>query len=72
MNDAGFNPRGMETMFQTLLANQKSRPSSVEQFFSSHPLTEDRIRSVEKEIQKLPQKNTVTDEAGFRSLKSAV
>jgi beta-barrel assembly-enhancing protease len=72
MNAAGYNPQGMVTMFQKLLANQKSNPSSVEQFFSSHPLTEDRIRKTQSRIKDLPQRSTVTDEPGFQSLKSRV
>jgi predicted Zn-dependent protease len=72
MNDAGYNARGMVTMFQTLMSSQRSKPGAVERFFSTHPLTEDRIRGVEKQIAGLPQRNTVTDEAGFRQLKSAV
>ena len=72
MNEAGYNARGMVTMFQTLMSNQRSRPDAVQRFFSTHPLTEDRIRGVEKQIAGLPQRNTVTDEAGFRQLKSSV
>ncbi len=70
MNDAGFNPQGMITMFQTLLANRQSRPGGVDKFFSTHPLTEDRIRDVQNQIAKLPQRSTTTDEPGFQQLRS--
>jgi beta-barrel assembly-enhancing protease len=72
MNEAGYDPRGMVTMFQTLLANRQSRPGSVDRFFSTHPLTEDRIRTVEREIAGLERRNTMTDEPGFQQLKSSV
>jgi len=56
MYRAGYQPRGMVTMFQTLLGTRKQRPSSVAQFFSTHPLTEDRIAAVQHEIASLPPK----------------
>jgi beta-barrel assembly-enhancing protease len=73
MVGAGYNPNGMVTMFQKLLSERRSRPSSVEQFFSTHPLTEDRIRNMQSRITRMGARaNATTDEAGFRSLKSRV
>lgn len=72
MNQAGYNPDGMVTMFQKLLAREKSQPGTVEKFFSTHPLTADRIKDVQNEISKLPQKATRTDEPEFGALKSRV
>jgi predicted Zn-dependent protease len=54
MYRAGYNPNGMATMFEKLLATRKRRPGSVEQFFATHPLAEDRITSVRREIAALP------------------
>ena len=70
MAQAGYNPRGMVTMFQELLEHQKSQPSAVEQFFSTHPLTQDRIRSVENEIQKLGNPGGATDDGQFQSIRA--
>lgn len=71
MVGAGYHPEGMVTMFQKLLAERRSRPSGVEQFFATHPLTEDRISNVQREIRgmSLPA-NLVRDEAEFIALKS--
>jgi len=69
MQAAGYNPHGMVTMFQTLLANQRSNPSRVEKFFATHPTTESRIRDVESQIAKLPQRTgLITDEAEFQQI----
>ena len=73
MVGAGYNPTGMVTMFQKLLTERRNRPSAVEQFFSTHPLTEDRITNIQNRITRMGARaNAVTDEPGFRSLKSRV
>ncbi len=73
MYDARYNPQGMVSMFETLLNERQRRPSSVEQFFSTHPLSEERINNVQTEINKLPSKQgLVTNENGFRSLQQRV
>ena len=72
MNAAGYNPRGMVTMFQKLLAANRARPGAVEQFFSTHPLTEDRIRKTENRIPQLAQRSTALDDQGFQNLKARV
>lgn len=69
MHQAGYNPVGMAGMFERILAERNRRPSGVEQFFSTHPLTEDRIADARNMAQQLPQRNVVTDEPGFRTVK---
>jgi len=69
---AGIDPEGMVSFFGKLLDVRGSRPSSLEQFFSSHPLTEDRIRDTQAQIDALPAKNLVTDDAGFKAFKDRV
>ncbi|HEX7070445.1 MAG TPA: M48 family metallopeptidase, partial [Rhodothermales bacterium] len=46
MSDAGYDPNAMATMFERMLAIRVRRPSMLEQFFSTHPLTEERIDDV--------------------------
>jgi Zn-dependent protease with chaperone function len=46
LNDAGYNPRGMVTLFQKLAEVQKSQPNVVQQFFSSHPSPEERAANI--------------------------
>ena len=70
MAGAGYNPRGMVTMFQRLLSNRQSRPSSVEQFFATHPLTEDRIRNVERMISNAGNPAGRSDDPEFQSVKA--
>ena len=72
MARAGYNPEGMATMFEKLLAQRRSRPSSVEQFFSTHPLAEDRIRNVRSEIRRQGLSGGATTDAGFARAKARV
>lgn len=50
---AGIDPRGMPSMFNTLLNERKTRPSAVEGWFASHPMEENRVATTEAEIAKL-------------------
>lgn len=46
LGEAGTDPEAMASFFRVLLAEQGRRPNSVEQFFATHPLTEDRVDDV--------------------------
>ena len=71
MVGAGYDPTGMVTMFQELLAAQKSRPSSLSQFFSSHPLTEERITNARAQIATLPpRQNLILQDSRFDDFKA--
>lgn len=48
---AGYDPQGMASMFEKMLQLRARRPNVVEQFFSTHPLTEERIQSVSERAQ---------------------
>jgi predicted Zn-dependent protease len=51
------------------MQRQKS-PNSVEQFFASHPLTEERIRSVRAQIEALePRPNLIMEDAEFDAIR---
>lgn len=69
---AGIDPEGMVTFFGKLLDERGSRPGALELFFSSHPLTEDRIRSTQAQIDALPAKNLISSDAGFQDFKNRV
>ena len=60
MYQAGYDPRGASSFMKELLGLRRSRPNAVSQFFSSHPLTEDRIRNIDAAIAKLPRKASLT------------
>jgi len=47
---AGINPNGMPAMFEKLLAERQSRPSSLETWFTDHPLEEQRIQNTRGRI----------------------
>lgn len=73
MYEAGYNPQGMVSMFQELLRRRQGSPGSVEKFFSTHPLTEDRITNVQRIMRTLPAKsNLITNEAAYTSMRSRV
>ncbi|HEX8170525.1 MAG TPA: M48 family metallopeptidase [Thermoanaerobaculia bacterium] len=71
MSDAGYNPSGMAAMFRILEAHAKSEPSRVEQFFSTHPTTESRVRDAESRAQKIGTRG-ITDEPAFQEAKRRV
>lgn len=47
---AGYDPRGIATMFEKLLKEREQRPDIVAAWFGSHPLEEDRITAVERVV----------------------
>jgi predicted Zn-dependent protease len=71
MTSAGYNPRGMLDMFQTLQAQEKSHPDRVSRFFLDHPLTQDRINDVSGRIGSMASSSgLITDEPEFHEAKS--
>jgi len=68
--DAGIDPHGMATFFEKLLQLQKTQPSQIEQIFSTHPPTDERIANVRSQITSLPPKpNLVKDSQRFHDIK---
>jgi predicted Zn-dependent protease len=51
---AGLDPRGMPRFFQRLLDEERTSPSELLAWFSTHPVTEDRIADTEAMIARLP------------------
>ena len=56
---AGIDPAGLVTFFKELIAERERSPSALEQWFSTHPLTEERIANVRELIRQLPPNETV-------------
>ncbi len=71
MAQAGYNPMGMATMFEELLEHRQGEPSRVEQFFSTHPLTEDRVRDARSRAAALGNRGAM-DDAEFQNIKRRV
>lgn len=71
MYQAGYDPKGASTFMRDLLELRKQKPGRVAQFFSSHPLTEDRIQSIDTAVAKLPRRSSLAhdtrDYQRFRS-----
>lgn len=70
LHRAGYDARGMVDVFRTLLATQQSRPSSVQQFFSTHPVTEDRLRAMEQQIRRENLTGGRRDDGQFSRMKA--
>lgn len=71
MAAAGYNPIGMATMFEELLENRRGQPGRVEQFFSTHPLTEDRVRAARERAAQIGERGRL-DEAEFQQIRRRV
>jgi predicted Zn-dependent protease len=70
---AGISPEGMVTMFEKLLAERRSRPGSVDAWFRTHPLEEDRIAAIQARINQLPRgtlARLATDSRNFHTFKA--
>src|ERR1051326_5788160 len=69
LHDSGYDPRAMVDFFEKLQAVSKDRTS---QFFSDHPVPENRISNVQKEMEKLggAPPNPLTDSPDFHSAKT--
>jgi predicted Zn-dependent protease len=70
MYDAGFDPEGMATFFEKLMALHEREPSGLEALFATHPATPERIKSVRQIIASLPKKTGLRkDSEQFQQLK---
>lgn len=71
----GIDPRGMPSFFRKLMEERQRSPSTVEQWFSTHPLTEERIQLVEQQINSYPASTLNSlrrDSRSFQTFKSRV
>ncbi len=70
---AGFDPQGFEDFFGKLGRLQRSRPSKVGQFFSDHPLTQERIQNVHAEAAQLPRRaGLIRDSPEYQQFRARV
>jgi hypothetical protein len=67
MADAGFDPREMASMFQTI---QKQGGSGGPEFLSSHPDPGNRAAAITKEAAMLQVRNPVRDTSGFQQARA--
>ncbi|HEX3556115.1 MAG TPA: M48 family metallopeptidase [Thermoanaerobaculia bacterium] len=70
---SGYDPRGMLDLFADLQKLQGRQPLKVEQFFSNHPLTRERIQNVSAEIATLPRNAALTrDSRDYQQFRARV
>ena len=70
---SGIHPTGLVTFFQELLAMQRTQPSAIQQWFSTHPTTQDRIDNTKRIMDQVPRaqlRNLTMDAAAYRSFKA--
>ncbi len=69
MYEASYDPDGMAAMFEQL-QREGAEPGAVAQFFSTHPMFDDRIAHVRSLADALPPKNFRSDGGDFRRARS--
>ncbi|HEV2147179.1 MAG TPA: M48 family metallopeptidase [Longimicrobiaceae bacterium] len=72
---AGYNPQGMVRFFNELLSERKRNPSRLEQWFSTHPLTEERIQNTSRAVEAIPaatRARLATDTRAYQSFRARV
>ena len=68
---AGYDPQGAIRMFEMLLSLRQGQPSKVGQWFSSHPLTEERISRAKEITAELPTTGSpVRDTREYQAFRS--
>jgi len=58
----GYNPQGMVTFFQKIDTGSQAKSASISKYFSTHPLTSERIQRVKDQIAALPPRIYPTDD----------
>lgn len=75
MMRSGYNPHGLPQFFNKLMGEQQRAPSKVEQWFATHPLTQERIQNTTAIINATPGSNNarlVTDTREFQNFRARV
>jgi predicted Zn-dependent protease len=70
---AGISPNGIPEMFQILIDERQSNPSSVEGWFATHPLEEDRIAATKAMIAQYDPailRSLATDSRNYQTFKA--
>lgn len=68
-----ITPYGLVTMFERLLALEKTQPSQLQQWFATHPTTQDRINETRARIAQVPAaqlRALTTDATAFHTIQS--
>ena len=71
MAAAGYNPNGMAVDVRGAPRPAKGQPGTLEQFFSTHPLTEERVRDARSRAAQLGSRG-ITDEPQYQDIRRRV
>jgi len=72
---AGIDPEGLPSFFEALLDKQRSEPSAVDAFFSTHPTDQARISGTRRQIAELtprPESTLIRDTPEFHAIQAQV
>jgi predicted Zn-dependent protease len=53
MYKAGYDPTAFVDFFEKIQSKEKKKPGTMSKIFSTHPMTDDRIKNSQKEIQEI-------------------
>ncbi len=72
MYKAGYDPTAFVDFFEKIETLEKKKPGAVAKVFSTHPMTNDRVKAAQKEIQGVlaPQPQYVVDTSEFERVKA--
>ncbi|MGH9665141.1 MAG: M48 family metallopeptidase [Bryobacteraceae bacterium] len=72
MYKAGYDPEAFVDFFEKIETLERRKPNAVAKVFSTHPMTEDRIKAAQKEIQDdlKPEPEYVIDTSEFDNVKA--
>jgi len=72
MYKAGYDPTAFVDFFEKIESLEKKKPGSVSKIFATHPMTDDRIKSAQDEIQKdlTPKSEYVVSTSEFNDVKA--
>jgi predicted Zn-dependent protease len=69
---AGYDPNSFVDFFEKIQSLEKRKPGSLSKVFSTHPMTDNRIKAAQDEIQKIlaPKPEYVVNTSEFNDVKS--
>ncbi|HWB85255.1 MAG TPA: M48 family metallopeptidase [Bryobacteraceae bacterium] len=72
MYKAGYDPTAFVDFFEKIETLEKKKPGTISKVFSTHPMTDDRIKASQEEIQKIldPKPEYVVNTSEFNDVKA--
>jgi predicted Zn-dependent protease len=72
MYKSGYDPSAFVDFFEKIQSLEKRKPGTVSKVFSTHPMTDDRIKAAQDEIQKIlaPKPEYVVTTSEFNDVKA--